>query len=91
MWLEIRKKAVSGRDGSPRGSLNKIMQLLVNRAQDLTTYLRSDAVGRALEYRVKQINNEQNFITKPSPFSYQYFKVKVPFRSNKSKDLSNKK
>ena len=47
--------------------------------------------SRALEYRVKQINNDRNLITKPSPFSYQCFKVKVPFRSNKSKDLSNKK
>ena len=39
------KKAVSSLDGSPRGSLNKIMWLIVDLAQDLPTYLRSDAVG----------------------------------------------
>ena len=39
------KKAVSGLDGSPRGGLNKKMQLIVDRAQDLPTYPRSDAVG----------------------------------------------
>ena len=39
------KKAVSSLDGSPRGSLNKIMWLIVDLAQDLPTYPRSDAVG----------------------------------------------
>ena len=31
------KKAVSGLDGSPGGGLNKIMRLIVDRAQDLPT------------------------------------------------------
>ena len=39
------RKAVSGLDGSPRGGLNKIMRLIVNCAQDLPTYPKSDAVG----------------------------------------------
>ena len=39
------KKAVSDLDGSPRGGLNKIMWLIVDRAQDLPTYPRSDPVG----------------------------------------------
>ena len=39
------KKAVSGLDGSPRGSLNKIMRLIVDRPQDLPTNPRSDVVG----------------------------------------------
>ena len=39
------KKAVSDLDGSPRGGLNKIMWLIVDRAQDLPTYPRSDEVG----------------------------------------------
>ena len=39
------KKAVSGLDRSPRGTLNKIMRLIVDCTQDLSTYPRSDVVG----------------------------------------------
>ena len=46
---------------------------------------------RAIEYRVKQINNEWNEVTKACPFSYQCFKLKVILRSNKSKKDTYKK